>query len=94
VFRVLEPGPHAGRHYRSPARRLPCWAIDDNLTRWVSAGDALQFAAIEGLVAGAGSLAHGLLGYGVNLVLFVRALRELGTARTGACFRWRPSPLH
>jgi hypothetical protein len=35
----------------------------------------LQFAAIEGLVAGAGSLALGLLGYGVNLVLFVRALR-------------------
>jgi hypothetical protein len=27
-----------------------------------------------------------LLGYGVSLVLFVRALRYLGTARTGADF--------
>ena len=87
-----------------------CWAIDNNLTRRVSAGDALQIAAIKGLVAGAGNLALGLLfggawppplqlaaalvlgflGYGVSLLLFVRALRELGTARTGAYFSVAP----
>jgi drug/metabolite transporter (DMT)-like permease len=32
----------------------------------------------------------GLLGYGVSLVLFVRALRELGAARTGAYFSAAP----
>jgi drug/metabolite transporter (DMT)-like permease len=32
----------------------------------------------------------GLVGYGVSLVLFVRALRELGAARTGAYFSTAP----
>jgi drug/metabolite transporter (DMT)-like permease len=32
----------------------------------------------------------GFLGYGVSLVLYVRALRELGTARTGAYFSLAP----
>lgn len=32
----------------------------------------------------------GFLGYGISLVLFVRALRELGTARTGAYFSTAP----
>ena len=32
----------------------------------------------------------GFLGYGVSLALFVRALRELGTARTGAYFSTAP----
>jgi drug/metabolite transporter (DMT)-like permease len=32
----------------------------------------------------------GVLGYGVSLVLFVRALREIGTARTGAYFSLSP----
>ena len=32
----------------------------------------------------------GLVGYGVSLVLFVRALRNLGTARTGAYFSTAP----
>jgi len=36
-------------------------------------------------VVGAGII--GLFGYGVSLVLFVLALRHLGTARTGACRR-------
>ncbi len=35
-------------------------------------------------------MAVGLVGYGVSLVLFVRALRELGTARTGAYFSTAP----
>jgi hypothetical protein len=37
---------------------------------------------------GAGML--GLLGYGVSLVLFIVALRNLGTARTGAYFSVAP----
>ena len=32
----------------------------------------------------------GFLGYGVSLALFVRALRHLGTARTGAYFATAP----
>lgn len=41
-----------------------------------------------GLVAAAGVV--GFLGYGVSLVLFVLALRSLGTARTGAYFSTAP----
>jgi drug/metabolite transporter (DMT)-like permease len=37
-----------------------------------------------------GALIVGLLSYGVSLVLYVRALRELGTARTGAYFSVAP----
>jgi drug/metabolite transporter (DMT)-like permease len=36
------------------------------------------------------SMAVGLVGYGLSLVLFVRALRDLGTARTGAYFSTAP----
>lgn len=38
-----------------------CWAIDNNLTRKVSANDALFIAACKGLVAGSVNLALGLL---------------------------------
>ena len=87
-----------------------CWAIDNNLTRKVSASDALFIAGTKGLVAGAVNLGlalmlgHslpawplacttmvvGLLGYGLSLVFFARALRELGTSRTGAYFSTAP----
>lgn len=87
-----------------------CWAIDNNLTRKISASDALFIAGSKGLVAGSANLglalalgnalpawsltgkvmAVGLLGYGVSLVLFVVALRELGTSRTGAYFSTAP----
>lgn len=87
-----------------------CWAIDNNLTRKISAADALQIAAIKGMVAalvnlslawmlGAGLPATdkivaagllGLCGYGLSLVLFVLALRHLGSARTGAYFSAAP----
>ncbi len=87
-----------------------CWAIDNNLTRRVSASDALFIASAKGAVAGSvnaalafalgaslpagpillGTLAVGLLGYGISLVLFVLALRGLGTARTGAYFSTAP----
>ncbi|MCF4995913.1 EamA family transporter [Pseudomonas syringae] len=87
-----------------------CWAIDNNLTRKVSASDALFIAGFKGLVAGVvnctlalalgmhlpdlsllgPTLLVGFLGYGVSLVLFVLALRGLGTARTGAYFSTAP----
>jgi drug/metabolite transporter (DMT)-like permease len=87
-----------------------CWAIDNNLTRKVSASDALFIAGSKGLIAGTVNCAValvlgasmpgasamlvtmtvGLLGYGVSLVLFVLALRGLGTARTGAYFSTAP----
>ncbi|MCH8619631.1 DMT family transporter [Undibacterium sp. TS12] len=87
-----------------------CWAIDNNLTRKVSASDAVQIAAIKGLVAGAVNLLIALMlgyslpdastilaagltgfcGYGLSLVMFVLALRHLGTARTGAYFSAAP----
>jgi drug/metabolite transporter (DMT)-like permease len=87
-----------------------CWAVDNNLTRKVSASDALFIAGTKGLVAGVfntllavglgaalpdtptllATLLVGLLGYGVSLVLFVLALRGLGTARTGAYFSTAP----
>ena len=87
-----------------------CWAIDNNLTRKVSASDALFIASIKGVIAGtvntalaismgavlpklatlSSTLCVGLLGYGISLVLFVLALRGLGTARTGAYFSTAP----
>ncbi|TXH87280.1 MAG: DMT family transporter [Rhodoferax sp.] len=86
------------------------WAIDNNLTRKVSASDALFIAGSKGLVAGcvntgmafalgasmpsagvvSSALLIGFLGYGLSLVLFVLALRDLGTARTGAYFSTAP----
>ncbi|MFL5605401.1 MAG: DMT family transporter [Gemmatimonadaceae bacterium] len=86
------------------------WAVDNNLTQKVSAGDPVQIAMIKGLVAGAvntgialalgahlsggarvlGAMLLGFLSYGVSLVLFVLALRQLGTARTGAYFSTAP----
>lgn len=87
-----------------------CWAIDNNLTRKVSASDALFIAGSKGLIAGtvntamavsmgaalpdiatlSATMGVGLLGYGISLVLFVLALRGLGTARTGAYFSTAP----
>ena len=86
------------------------WALDNNLTRRVSGGDAASIACLKGLVAGSVNMALavelgvrlpsapvvaaagavGFLGYGVSLVLFIVALRNLGTARTGAYFSVAP----
>jgi drug/metabolite transporter (DMT)-like permease len=86
------------------------WAIDNNLTRQISGGDAVVIAGTKGAVAGAVNLVValalgaelppltaalgaglvGFLGYGISLTLFVRALRDLGTARTGAYFSTAP----
>lgn len=87
-----------------------CWAVDNNLTRRVSASDALFIASLKGSVAGlvnttlglvvggalptlalsGAAMLVGLAGYGLSLVLFVLALRDLGTARTGAYFSTAP----
>lgn len=87
-----------------------CWAIDNNLTRRVSASDATFIASVKGLVAGsvntglalaigtsipgletvAIAMLVGLFGYGLSLILFVLALRGLGTSRTGAYFSTAP----
>lgn len=87
-----------------------CWAIDNNLTRKVSAGDPFFIAGSKGFVSGVVSitlalcfgltfpawlttgyaLLVGFIGYGASLVLFVLALRGLGTARTGAYFSTAP----
>lgn len=87
-----------------------CWAVDNNLTRKVSASDAVQIAGVKGLVAGSVNLlialaldnpfpetktivtagVVGFCGYGLSLVMFVLALRYLGTARTGAYFSAAP----
>jgi drug/metabolite transporter (DMT)-like permease len=49
-----------------------------------------QGAPLPGLESTAMILALGLAGYGVSLVLFILALRDLGTARTGAYFSVAP----
>ena len=87
-----------------------CWAIDNNLTRKVSAGDPILIAGLKGVVGGvvnlslalglgyamprlgaiAGAAAVGFVGYGLSLVLFVLALRHLGTARASAYFALAP----
>lgn len=87
-----------------------CWAIDNNFTRKVSAGDSLFIAGIKGLISGIVNISIaislgmklpslmtinyalmvGFIGYGASLVLFVLALRGLGTARTGAYFSTAP----
>jgi drug/metabolite transporter (DMT)-like permease len=47
-------------------------------------------AALPAWPSIAGAMAVGLLAYGVSLTLFVVALRQLGTARTGAYFSVAP----
>jgi drug/metabolite transporter (DMT)-like permease len=57
----------------------------------VNAGVALLLGARLPAAAGvAEAMAVGLFGYGVSLVLFVLALRGLGSARTGAYFSTAP----
>jgi drug/metabolite transporter (DMT)-like permease len=86
------------------------WATDNNLTRKISKADALQIAAIKGLVAGSvnflvaisigarlpdlgasvAALTIGFFSYGLSLVLFILALRHIGTARSSAYFSAAP----
>jgi len=109
---VWAPGAASGMPREALAIVAAClaWAIDNNLTREVSGGDAVLIASLKGGVAGVvnvgvalaagaawpsvgtvvGVAVIGLLGYGVSLVLFVYALRALGTVRTGAYFATAP----
>ena len=86
------------------------WGLDNNFTRKISGGDAMQIATVKGLAAGCvnvvialstgaafppvnhlmAALLLGAFAYGVSLVLYVRALRHLGSARTGAHFATAP----
>jgi len=57
----------------------------------VNTGLALSLGArLSGPVPVAAAVLVGFFGYGVSLVCFVLALRELGTARTGAYFSLAP----
>jgi drug/metabolite transporter (DMT)-like permease len=109
---ALEPGALRDGYAGALAVAAAClaWAVDNNLTRRISAADAGAIAAIKGLTAGvvnlviafaigaswpsldkaAAAASVGLFGYGISLVLFVVALRELGAARTGAYFSTAP----
>lgn len=62
-----------------------CVAGVVNVVAALSRGAAVPPAASIGTAA-----AVGLVGYGISLVLFVRALREVGAARTGAYFSLAP----
>lgn len=112
VLLTWEPGAGTGLSLGSLLIAGAClgWAIDNNLTRVVSGGDAVQIAALKGLASGGVNIslalwmgsafpsieiigaaaAIGVVGYGISLVLFVFALRHLGTARTGAYFSITP----
>ncbi len=108
----IEPGTAGGPSLGVLAVAGAClaWAIDNNLTRRISGGDAVTIAAVKGAVAGTVNLGiaavggaawpaagivlaaalTGLAGYGASLVLFVVALRGLGTARAVAYFSTAP----
>ena len=81
----------ADHHSRHRSRALQIAAIKGgvagaiNLTLALAIGQRLPDA---GRVLAAGAI--GLGGYGISLVLFVLALRQLGTARTGAYFATAP----
>jgi len=86
------------------------WALDNNLTRHISANNPLWLALTKGLVAGtinlglamltharwpegtavAATLVVGFFGYGISLVLFILALRHLGTSRAASHFGTAP----
>lgn len=103
-------GPRFDRGTLFVAGACLAWAIDNNLTRKISSGDAALIAALKGGAAGVANLTIavaigaeapglpaaltagivGLLGYGLSLLFFVRALRDLGAARTGAYFSTAP----
>lgn len=62
------------------------------ITGTVNVGIALMLGAhVPGAWRAAPAMQRGFIGYGVSLVPFVLALRQLGTARTGAYFSTAPS---
>ncbi len=111
---LLTYDPHTGLglSLRTLAVIAACalWALDNNLTRRISAADPVSIAMIKGLAAGginiaaalaygaqlpaalplAGSLLLGWFAYGVSLVLYIVALRHLGSARAASHFSTAP----
>src|SRR5262245_8665959 len=66
-------------------------AIKGAVAGTVNLGVALSLAArLPAATVILGALLVGFLGYGLSLVLFVLALRHIGTARTGAYFSLAP----
>ena len=112
VLLGYDPRPGFGVSPRTLAVIAACalWALDNNLTRRISAADPVNIALIKGLAAGgvniaaafaygaslpgalplAGALALGWLSYGISLVLYIVALRHLGSARAAAHFSTAP----
>jgi drug/metabolite transporter (DMT)-like permease len=106
------PQAAGGWSLQSLAIALACffWALDNNLTRKVSAADPVVIAMAKGLCAGsvnlglalaggmqwpspaivAAALLLGYVSYGISLVLFIHALRNLGSARASAHFGAAP----
>src|SRR6267154_1643591 len=83
----------------APALLLVGLAHSDAATASLLLNLEVVFTAVLALALGArlptlpylsGTLVLGFLGYGVSLVLFIVALRQLGTARTGAYFATAP----
>lgn len=64
-------------------KRLAAGAVNTVLALWLG-------ARLPDTIPLAGALLLGFFGYGVSLVCFVLALRNLGTARTGAYFSLAP----
>ena len=82
---------------RAPARRVSASdalfiaGVKGAMAGVVNTGLALALgAALPGAAILFATMSVGLLGYGISLVLFVLALRGLGTARTGAYFSTAP----
>src|SRR4051794_23734344 len=76
----------------SSADPLQITAVKGVLAGLVNLGLGLAHGAHLPAIGGmAAAGVVGFFGYGVSLVLFVLALRNLGTARTGAISRRRPS---
>src|SRR6185503_11224978 len=75
------------------------WGLDNNFTRKISGADPVTIAMLKGLATGAAvpsplvigtAAAVGFFAIGVSLVMFILALRHLGTARTGAYYSLAP----
>lgn len=73
----------ADPHVIAASKGLVAGAVNTSLA--LAAG-----AAVPPVTAIAGALALGFCAYGLSLVLFVRALRDLGASRTGAYFATAP----
>ena len=91
VFALLAWGAVAALRRLVPQAGEPrWWTLGATAPRWLVLATRQIAARPAFAVLQVSALAVGLLGYGVSLVLFVLALRGLGTARTGAYFSTAP----